>query len=39
MTFWNPATKLDKIGMFFKENFEFRNLTFLPEHDLALGQI
>ena len=26
--FWNPRTKLDSKGMFWKENFEFRNLTF-----------
>ena len=28
--FWNPETELDKIGMFWKEFFEFRNLTFWP---------
>ena len=28
MTFWNPDTKLEKIGVFVKESFEFRNLTF-----------
>ena len=27
--FWNPETKLNKIGMFLKENFDFQNLTFL----------
>ena len=27
--FRNPETKLNKIGMFLKENFDFQNLTFL----------
>ena len=27
--FWNHETKLNKIGMFVKENFDFQNLTFL----------
>ena len=26
--FWNPETKLDKIGIILKENFDFQYLTF-----------
>ena len=37
MTFWNPATKLDKICMLLKENFELRNLTFFTRTWPGLG--
>ena len=25
--FWNPETKLEKIGMLLEENFDFENMT------------
>ena len=34
--FWNPEMKLDKMDMFKKINFEFQNVTFLPDFDLNL---
>ena len=36
---WNPDTKLRKIDMFFKRKMDFKAWHFLPEPDLALGQM
>ena len=37
--FWNPETKLDKIGMFSNKIFSLKNWPFWPDLDLNLGQI